>query len=113
MKRILCVVALICAYSGACAMSVEEYVRQRDSANVATFRQTKIYLTGVGAGYIWANEALTQSKLHPLYCQPPPIKADTDFSKIVDDEIGQPYVTTDYPIELLLLAGLKRLYPCN
>jgi len=113
MKKIACILVLACMYSGAFAMSVGDYVRQRDSDNVATFRQTKIYLTGVGAGYIWANDVLSQNKAHLLYCQPPPIKADIDFSKIVDDEIGQPYVTNDYPIELLLLAGLKRLYPCN
>jgi hypothetical protein len=103
---------LLMAGPSAQALSVQDYVRQRDSADTAQFHQSSIYITGVAAGYIWANSQLIQSKMRPLFCQEQPIRLNLDFNKIIDDEIGQPYVAPDFPVELLLLTGLARKYPC-
>lgn len=112
MQRLFAGFLLCLAATGAQALSVQDYVRQRDSSDLTLFRQTAIYIAGVAAGYIWANSQIAQSKGRPLYCQPQPIRTDLDYREIIDDEIGQPYVMKDYPIELLLLAGLARKFPC-
>jgi len=110
-RLLACLLLSLCC-SSAWALSVTDYVRQRDGSDVAAFRRLSDYITGVGAGYIWANSRLTEMHAHLLYCQPQPIHIDADLPHIIDEEIGQPYVLPDYPIELMLLAGLARRYPC-
>lgn len=112
MRRLLACVVLAACCSSAFAVSVKDYVKQRDSSDLTQFRQTSIYITGVASGYIWANSQIAQAHGRLLFCQPPPVRADLDYRQIIDDEIGEPYVTPDYPVELLLLAGLARKFPC-
>jgi hypothetical protein len=94
------------------ALTVRDYVNQRDSANVDGFKLTRAYITGVGIGYIWSNTERAAEKLPPLFCLPPSFMNALDFVPLVDDEIGQTYVQRGDAIELLLLKSLRRLYPC-
>jgi hypothetical protein len=112
-KWLLGIVVGLCALQGAMAVSIGEYRRQRDSVNVAAFKLTRTYLTGVVAGYIWANAHAAEKKAPLLFCQPPPITADLDVPRLMDEEIGQINVTDDYPAELVLLEALIRAYPCD
>jgi hypothetical protein len=94
------------------ALTVRDYVNLRDGSDVDKFKTTKVYISGLGAGYAWANSARLAEKLPPLFCLPDSFKGMIDFSPLIDDEIGQPYVQRDDPIELLLLSSLQRTYPC-
>ena len=94
------------------AMTVRDYVNQRDSVNVDSFKLTRAYISGVGIGYIWSNTERAAEKLPPLFCLPPSFMNALDFVPLIDDEIGQTYVQRGDAIELLLLKSLRRLYPC-
>lgn len=113
MKKTLAGLLLCFAVQQADALSIGEYSRQRDSSNTAGFKLTRIYLTGVVAGYIWANSTNAAKKVPLLFCQPPPLTVEFDIPKLLDEEIGQINVTDDYPAELVLLQALVRAYPCD
>jgi hypothetical protein len=94
------------------AMTVREYETQRDSADLEAYKTTKIYLNGVGVGYAWANSERVAEKLQPLFCLPQDFQRRSNFVALLEDEIGQRYVTRDDAVELLLLGALRRVYPC-
>ena len=78
----------------------------------------KVYMRGVGTGYAHANSELRVNKQKQLYCQPGNLALTVDnYLRILDDEIqerrkeGQ-YIE-DIPVELLLLKGLQKTFPCN
>jgi hypothetical protein len=113
MRKRLAGLLLLLVVQGAYPLSIGEYERQRDSANTAGFKYTRTYLTGVAAGYIWANASNSAKKVPPLFCQPPPVNAEIDIPKLLDEEIGQINVTDDYPAEAILLQALIRAFPCD
>ncbi len=113
MKRWIAGLVLITVTHSASALSIGEYLRQRDSSNTASFKLTQIYLTGVVSGYIWANANNAAKKIPLLFCQPPPVTANIEIVKMLDEELGQINVTDDYPAELVLLQALVRAYPCD
>jgi hypothetical protein len=94
------------------AMTVRDYEKQRDSADLQGFKITKAYISGVAVGFIWANVARQSEKLPPLFCLPQNYSGGIDFTPLLDDEIGQNYVERDDAIELLILKGLRRTMPC-
>jgi hypothetical protein len=98
--------------STASAMTVRDYVKQRDSANIDGAKITRAYISGVAVGFIWANAARQSEKLPPLFCLPEKYSGGIDFAPMLDDEIGQEYVERDDAIELLILKGLRRTMPC-
>ena len=96
----------------ASAMTVRDYLKQRDSADIAGAKITRAYISGVAVGFIWANAARMSEQLPPLFCLPQKYSGGTDFAPLLDDEIGQEYVERDDAIELLILKGLRRTMPC-
>ncbi|MGA2550964.1 MAG: hypothetical protein ABSF50_12510 [Burkholderiaceae bacterium] len=113
MKKWLLAAGLLCVVHSAAALSIGDYEKQRDSENTQAFRLTRIYLTGVVAGYIWANSTNAGNKAPLLFCQPPPVTTDLDVPRLLDEEIGQVNVKSDYPAELILLGALVRAFPCD
>ena len=76
----------------------------------------QMYVFGVGEGLSWANARVRTNKLPLLYCQPEHLAITKEnFMQILDDEIKRP--GTSYkdqtPIELILLEGLIRTFPCT
>lgn len=78
------------------------------------------YINGLGEGLKWANQMMEGKKKQPMYCQPhtaPPVKADFLIA-IIEAEIKlfketKSKTVDDFPIELLLIDGLMRAFPCN
>jgi hypothetical protein len=74
------------------------------------------YIMGVGAGFLWANTSLRHEGRMPLYC--PPEKRGVSFDQymaILNRELTLPdmrAVDPRTPIELVLLSGLRRTFPC-
>jgi len=116
MNRTFLALWLVLAAANASAeMTVRQYIADRDATSKSAFdRLVKPYLTGVGEGLMWANAQLKADKGEPFFCDPDEATLTTaDYLQVVDGEAKQPYVEPDYPIELLLLKGLQRKYPCN
>ena len=116
MKRTSIALVLLLAASGASAeMTVKQYLADRDAVNKSAFdRLVKPYLHGVGEGLVWANAQLKAQKGTPFFCDPDEVTLTADeYLSVVDSETKQPYVEPEYPIELLLLKGLQRKYPCK
>lgn len=115
---IVCRVVLLAALGAALfarpaqALTVREYTNIRDSADVSHFRDLKIYLSGLAAGYAWSNTALIAEKHEPLFCLPPDMPVSVDWTPLIDDEIGKPETMRGDFIEVLLLSALRSRFPC-
>jgi len=96
-------------------MTVRQYIADRDAVNKSAFdRLAKPYLTGVGEGLMWANAQLKAQKSTPFFCDADEVTLTTaDYLKIIDDESKESYVQPEYPIELLVLKGLQKKFPCK
>lgn len=99
-------------WSEADALTVREYTNIRDSADLARYRDLKIYISGLAAGYAWTNTALIAEKVDPLFCLPPNMPISVDWTPLIDNEIGKPETRRDDFIELLLLSALRNKFPC-
>jgi hypothetical protein len=68
---------------------------------------------GIGRGLFWANAEADDSFKKKLYCAPQKLALGLDnYLRIVDDEIDRVVYTPDMPVELVLLKGLQRVFPC-
>ena len=76
----------------------------------------KLYIEGVGIGYGWANTSLEHRKQSKLYCQPANLALDaSNYIDIITREIqaNKNIYTPDTPVELILLIGLEKTFPCD
>jgi hypothetical protein len=114
-RKFVVLVFLMAAANASAEMTVRQYVADRDAANKSAFdRLVKPYLTGVGEGLMWANAQLKAQKSTPFFCDADEETLTTaDYLKVVDDESKESYVQPEYPIELLLLKGLQKKFPCR
>jgi len=96
------------------AMPFKDYVQfnsvDRESLN--------IYINGVGTGFSWANAMLNEPGSPKLYCQPPNLSLGTNnYVAILESQIIElkkaGILKEDTPIELILLLGLKKTFPCK
>ncbi len=78
----------------------------------------KSYISDIGIGYFYANVELVMRKQKLLYCQPEKLVVTEDnYLRILEDTIkeirrkGQNL--EDSPIELILLLGLQKTFPCQ
>jgi hypothetical protein len=94
------------------AITVRDYATIRDSADIPRYRDLKIYISGLAAGYAWTNTALIAEKVDPLFCLPPNMPISVDWTPLIDNEIGKPETTRDDFIEVLLLSALRSKFPC-
>lgn len=91
-------------------------IRLKDYSLAKSSEWFKSYILGVGAGIRWASIRPDRLALH---CPPGSFKPDADaYIAILDrqilDESRKPDgLHDDTPIELLLLRGLMRKFPCN
>ncbi len=91
-------------------MPATEYERVRNEDGL------KLYVNGVGTGYMWANASLVEDGKPPLFCQPvglPP----ADFLELIDRKLNAMRRSNSFKesttIELALLYGLKDVFPCT
>lgn len=92
--------------SQASALSLENY-NQLKSEDPA---QLIYYLTGVRDGVSWSN-LFTSSQ---IYCLPKNSTLETNqIIKIIDATAKTTNTNADSQVEMLLLFGLKALYPCQ
>jgi len=79
----------------------------------------KLYISGVGAGYYWANIHLAiDRKLSPIYCQPGKVGLNANnYLQILDNYLSQPETKASTsptsPLGLILLFALRDTFPCK
>ena len=82
------------------------------------------YVGSVGTGMSWANSKLEHEGRAPIYCEPREfVLEDDNYIRILNDEIERWEKAAkdksdfqkiqDFPIELILLEGLERTFPCD
>lgn len=117
MKPIIISLIMILS-STANAMTVSDY--RSNLKNSPEFVYS--YINGVGNGYSWmsimykANGTLP----NPTFCQPGNLALNEDnYIRIINDEIVErakqstPDKINGFHVELMLLAGLERTFPCQ
>ncbi|RRN79475.1 hypothetical protein EIM50_09460 [Pseudoxanthomonas sp. SGD-10] len=119
-SRLLAAASMLAAMTvvdGACALTVADYEAQRDSADPEVRIAQGIYLLGLGNGFTYANAALATGGQRPLYCAPPKLALNEDnYRRIIDEALRKARedgrVRDEEPVELFLLIGLSRTFPC-
>lgn len=100
------------AQAGAEGIDVSEYEASGNSAYINN------YLQGVISAYVAANADLTVRKQRPLFCPPPLLRLQgANVNEILDSEIQYlrraPDFKPYFPIEHILLSGMRRIFPCK
>jgi hypothetical protein len=100
----------ILAQTPGIAMSIADYLKVKDDQG------GKLYINGVGEGYMWANSTLVEGKQRPLFCQLAGIRP-TSFQDVIEHELAAMRANGTYKesttVELVLLYGLKDAFPCK
>lgn len=88
--------------------------------NVETYKKYshlelgKIYVSGLGGGFEWANAALESNNQKPLFCVPNKLALTQDnYLNILEDAIKETKNSNDMLIEPMLLIQLKKTFPCK
>ena len=106
------VVLLLLVFVGEClgAITVEKYQK---APNDGRF---KIYIAGVGEGVSFVNVRLKMRGQPPLYCEPEDSAlGPDDYLRILNSELKQPDIASlgpDMTVEVLMIRGLERTFPC-
>lgn len=98
------------------AQTTRAEIMLRDYKTLKSSEQFKIYINGVGIGFSWSNSILERRGAQQLYCQPAKLSLGPEnYQNILDNEINDTtnLYKPDTPIELILLLGLVRTFPCN
>ena len=111
-KRITCAAIALCIVSSANAATV----RLKSYTTPADEKQrilNAVYLEGLKDGLIVLNLALARNGAAPLFCLPPTMVLTGDQSDdILMREAKRVPVPDDMPIGTVLLAGLRKTFPC-
>ncbi|TXI25334.1 MAG: hypothetical protein E6Q61_02580 [Nitrosomonas sp.] len=77
-------------------------------------QEKQIYVLGVASGYEWSNAFLQQEGKPPHYCVPGDLALNPkNFITIFEDQLkAHKYEAEDYA-EVVMLFGLKRVFPCR
>jgi hypothetical protein len=118
-------VILICFWvftvNTATAIEYKKCMQDLNHKNPEIQQAAKIYITGAGTAYMYANAELRVKKKKPLFCQPKNISLGTNkFIQFIKEQAAS-YQKKGYSekeinnaaIELLLLRALISAYPCK
>lgn len=110
-KKIVAILAFAASTSIASAeVSIEDYQKNKDSDYI------KAYLAGVGIGASYSNAFSKRFNKIPLYCQPEKLSlGSANYIQIMETEIENEsaFYKPDIPIEVALVAGLIKTFPCK
>jgi hypothetical protein len=102
--------------AGATGMPAQAQLTVKAYDGIKKDEIVKVHINGVGRGYAWANAQLILANQQPLYCQPDKLALDiANYIGIIDREIKdtENKYTLDTPVELILLRGLQKTFPCG
>ncbi|MDH5911739.1 hypothetical protein L8R80_11130 [Vibrio splendidus] len=92
------------------ALSVSNYKKLKKD----DFSILKTHVNGVGQGIGWGNTLVENRLKQKLYCSPQKIALNAgNFITIIDTEIESGNWENTDPIELILIIGLEKTFPCE
>lgn len=106
---IICLITIIAAIPSQAEVTMRDYDKVKDS------KWFKDYIYGVGIGYKHANVELWFIGQPKLYCEPKKlVLGASNYIDILEREIQSSInkYTLKTPVELILLQGLKKTFPC-
>jgi hypothetical protein len=112
-------ILLICVlFSTQASANITVKVYEEDkAAGGDEWKLTQVYIDGIGAGFQSANASLRANKQQPLFCQPTHfITTSENLLHILDQQIAKGSLAPmpdDALIELVLLVGLQKMFPCH
>jgi len=103
------------------------FVNRADAMNISDYESLKeddrdvleIYIRGVGAGVLWTQAVSEEFHNVKIYCPPAGLKLNPqNHINIIDNmlESRKPAAgpfDPDTPVEMLLVLGLKKTFPCE
>jgi Rap1a immunity proteins len=113
LKRMKCVAIALCIASGANAstLRLKNYMAPEDEKQRIL---NAVYLDGLKDGLMAFNIALRRTGAAPLFCLPPTLALTSDQT---DDILMQEAKSQRYPddmiVSIVLLAGLRKAFPCG
>ncbi len=112
-KRGMCAAIALCVASSADAATLrfKNYTEPTDEAQHIL---NAVYLDGLKDGLIIFNTALARSGAAPLFCLPPKMALTPDQADdVLMREAKSNPTPDDMPIGIVLLAGLRKTFPCG
>ncbi len=113
MKRVTCAAIAFCIASSANAATLrfKNYTTPEDEKQRIL---NAVYLDGLKDGLIILNIALARDGAAPLFCLPPKMVFTGDQADdILRREAKSVAEPDDMPIGIVLLAGLRKTFPCG
>lgn len=105
---------LLLAGSAHAELYVPDYLVARHASN---WEGTRLWVLGLGEGYMHANTKLKHRRQAPFYCQPPRLAMTADnYVRILDDYIEEQPKAADLSkitISLMMLEALEASFPCK
>ena len=93
---ILIALSFLCSIKPTYAITVKEY----ELVKKADLDWTEDYINAVGVGIFWSNAMLWEQEKQRLYCSPSKLSLNGGYTK-------------ESPVEMILLFGLIRTFPCS
>jgi hypothetical protein len=112
-KQVTCAAVAVCIASSASAATVrfKSYTTPEDEKQRLL---NAVYLDGLKDGFIILNVALARSGAVPQFCLPPKMVLTADQAgEILMREAKSVPEPDDMPIGIVLLAGLRKTFPCG
>jgi hypothetical protein len=112
-KRVMCATIVFCIASSANAATVrfKNYTTPEDEKQRIL---NAVYLDGLKDGLIILNVALARNGAAPLFCLPPKMALTGEQADdILMREAKSVPEPDDMPIGIVLLAGLRKTFPCG
>jgi hypothetical protein len=113
MKRVICAAIAWCVASGASAatLRLKNYMAPEDEKQRIL---NAVYLDGLKDGLIAFNVVLARNGGAPLFCLPPTLVLTPEQA---DDILTREAKSHPYPddmiVSIVLLAGLRKTFPCG
>jgi hypothetical protein len=116
MKRylvvLLCAIAVTSLADGQVSFSIKKYQELKAGGRLGD-QAFQAYIMGLGTGFTVMNTRLESNGWSKVYCPPGKLSLTTEsYLDLLDKELARSRLTPDMPIELVLLNGLARTFPC-
>ena len=117
MKMLLTSALVACLVAAAGSAAAQDGVLARDFQKHKGKPAYRMYLYGVGNGYVWASTYLEAGKKPPLFCQPSKMSLTEEiFIDLIDQKIQarpRTAINDGSPVDMVLLVALQEAFPCR
>lgn len=99
---------------GSASLSAEANISLQSINTLMSSQEKLIYITGVASGYSWYNTYLEHDGKELLFCVPSELGLNPqNYMNIFEGELKEQNYKPDSYVEIILMQGLKRTFPCK